>query len=295
MPARGVIRVNGPDARKLLQGIATNDMNKLDGQAAVHSGILSPQGKILFDFFVVATHDGVLLETGKAAVAPLRQRLEMYRLRSKAEISDASADFTVTVSWSEPVQPGGGKIDHSEDTFAFADPRHPALGERHLASLTSNWHKDLAGTEAATLVDYDAMRIAVGVPEAGSDFELGDTFPHEALYDQTGSVSFTKGCYVGQEIVSRVQHRGTARKRVVPVVGTAPLPAGGADITAGDVTIGRLGSVAGSRGLALLRLDRVAEFQAKGVTPQIGEISLSVDIPDWVTFSLDQPGTSAAP
>ena len=131
--------------------------------------------------------------------------------------------------------------------------------------------------------DYDAFRVGLGVPEGGRDYAFGDAFPHEALFDQLHGVSFTKGCYVGQEIVSRMEHRGTARKRVVPVNADGPLVEGAA-VMAGDVEIGKVGSVAGSRGLALLRLDRVDELTAKGVPLTVEGAPITVSIPAWAHF-----------
>ena len=139
--------------------------------------------------------------------------------------------------------------------------------------------------------DYHAHRLALGVPEGGRDYAFGDAFPHEALLDQLHGVSFDKGCYVGQEIVSRMEHRGTARKRIVPVVAEAALPGGGYEVRAldpdnGSQLIGLLGSTDGRRGLALLRLDRAAELEAKGVRLTAGDIALRVaPLPAWATFT----------
>lgn len=287
---RGVLSVAGQDAVKLLQGVVTNDMERLDGEGAVHTGLLSPQGKILFDFFVTRAADGLLLDTLKTSVPQLKQRLEMYRLRADAEIRDVSADYTVAVCWGGP----HAAAHENSPTVGFRDPRHPSLGFRHLASLASEWRNDRDGAEPATQEDYRAHRISIGVPAAGHDFPLGDTYPHEALYDQTRSVSFTKGCYVGQEVVSRMQHRSTARKRIVPVEAETALPARGADIRAGDVAIGTLGSVAGTRGLAMIRLDRAAEFRAKGIGLKAGDTTIEIVLPDWVTFPLTPPETAAS-
>ena len=128
--------------------------------------------------------------------------------------------------------------------------------------------------------DYQAHRIALGVPEGGRDYAFGEVFPHEALFDQLNGVSFTKGCYVGQEIVARMEHRGTARKRFVRVAGRAPLPPTGTDVKAGDVTVGAMGSSAGAAGLALLRLDRVAEFAATGMGLTAAGVALAPDMAD---------------
>lgn len=271
LPDRSVIALSGPDTHKLLQGIVTNDVQRLGAAPALHAGLLSAQGKILFDFFIVAAADGVLIETARASAAALKQRLEMYKLRAAVDIRDAASDYSVAAAWDI----GEGEGRHSAHTIVFPDPRHPRLGNRYLASLASNWRRDLADAEPATRDDYDAHRVALGVAEAGSDFPLGDTFPHEANYDLTGSVSFRKGCYVGQEVVSRMQHKTVVRKRVVRIGGGA-LATGG-EVRAGEAVIGRIGTVAGEQALALLRIDRVAEALDKAQPLTAGGGGVSVD------------------
>lgn len=294
LPSRGVLSLTGPDARKLLQGVITNDVERLDTDGALHAGLLSPQGKILFDMFVVPAGNALLIETSKGSVQALKQRLDMYRLRANAQISDASANYTVAVAWHVDGSSTSQLTGAGETTVVFTDPRVAGLGERHLVSLKSNWHRELAGTEVATETEYGAHCVALGVPQAGVDFELGDTFPHEALYDQTRSVSFTKGCYVGQEVVSRMQHRGTARKRIVRLVAESTLPETGTAVRAGEIEIGRLGSVAGNLGLGLVRLDRAAELAAKGLDLRTGDIPVRIELPAWVDFPLVPPGSTSA-
>jgi folate-binding protein YgfZ len=282
---RGVISVSGIDAEKLLQGVITGDMELLkEDQSALHAGLLTPQGKILFDFFVVRHGDGFLIETNREQVPDLLKRLSMYKLRADAEITDVSGAYAVAAVWGDGAE---AAVDPS-DGIAFADPRLSAMGQRVLlASNDSGRGAKLPG-EALGFEDYQAMRVALGVPEAGKDYRLGDTFPHEALFDQLGGVSFTKGCFVGQEVVSRMQHRGTARKRVVPVVGTATLPETGSEVRAGSSLIGTLGSVAGNTALGMLRLDRAAEAAAKGEALMAGELAVRIEIPKWATFGLGE-------
>jgi hypothetical protein len=279
---RGVVAVTGEDAGKLLHGLVTNDMALLGVSPAIHAGLLTPQGKILFDFFVVKTGRGYLLETAREKAGDLVKRLALYKLRAKVEIDDVSSQFTVAVLW------GGADLagKTTPPAAAFADPRLPALGWRELIPLSRSPVAGDAATIAATEQHYHAHRIALGVPEGGKDYAFGDTFPHEALFDQLNGVSFTKGCYVGQEVVSRMEHRGTMRKRVVPVVAGAPLPPPGTEIKAGDVTIGTLGSVAGSRGLALMRLDRAAEFAANGIPMRAGSILMEIQLASWARFAV---------
>jgi len=285
LPDRGVVSVAGADAAKLLQGVITNDMDLIEGQGALHAGLLSPQGKILFEFFVVRSPEGYCLETGRTKAAELAERLKMYKLRADVEIKDVSADYTVAAIWGGVYAPRGvGKTP-----LWFADPRLQQLGYRELTTLRSDWALGGEQCDSATQDDYHAHRVALGVPEGGRDYAFGDAFPHEALFDQLNGVSFEKGCYVGQEVVSRMQNRGTARKRVVPVVAERPLPERGTAIVAGGVELGRLGSVAGPRGLALLRLDRVAEFAEKDEALWANEVPLRVQLPVWAHFGTSAP------
>ena len=287
---RGVVRVTGADAEKLLQGIVSNDMELLASQPAIHAALLTPQGKILFDFFVVRAGDGFLLEVARDKAADLVKRLNLYKLRAKVDIQDASEDYRVLALWGSP----SGR-EEITDTVSFADPRLPALGSRILADTRSARGK-VAAADAfdAAPEDYHAHRIALGVPEGGKDYVLGDTFPHEADLDQLGGVSFSKGCFVGQEVVSRMQNRANVRKRVVPIQGEAPL-ASGAEVTAGTAAIGTVGSVSGRLALALLRLDRVAEAKAKDQILAAGGVAVTLSKPDWATFDLAPAAPAEAP
>ena len=291
LPDRGVVRVTGADAEKLLQGIVSNDMERLGSQPAIHTALLTPQGKILFDFFVVRTSDGFLLEVARDKAADLAKRLNLYKLRAKVDVRDVSDDYGVLALW--------GRTSHSfgemPGIFAFPDPRLQPLGLRILAE--ARLAADIAtatGGLVASRDDYHAHRIALGVPEGGKDYVLGDTFPHEADLDQLNGVSFSKGCFVGQEVVSRMQNRGNVRKRVVSIEGEAPL-APGAEIKAGAASIGTVGSVAGRLALALIRLDRAAEAQANGQALTVDGVAVTLRKPDWATFELAPAAAAEAP
>lgn len=271
-----MLRVSGPDAYKFLQGVITNDLSKTQDGGAIHAGLLNPQGKILFDFFVIGVDDGFLVEAAKNQAAELLKRLGFYRLR--AQVETAEQPSVVVAAWDgEPSVPDGA--------IAYADPRLPDLGMRIL--LSEGKISDLGCAEAAE-EDYHAMRIKLGVPEGGRDYAFGDTFPHEALFDQLNGVDFAKGCFVGQEVVSRMQHRGTARKRVIPVEGDAPLVAG-ATIEAGETPLGDIGSVSGATGLALVRLDRAETAAASGTPLTAGEVTITLHRPAFAKFDVPTP------
>ncbi|MEM8743637.1 MAG: folate-binding protein [Pseudomonadota bacterium] len=273
---RTALRVTGDDAHKFLQDVVTNDVTKAVDGKAVHAALLTPQGKILFDFFLLDRGDDVLLECNRATVSELIKRLMFYRLRAAVEFEDLSNDIKVWATWN-------GEPACGDDAIKFADPRFEALGFRIIAPASDEMSD--CGCTPVGEDAYHAHRIAQGVPEAGKDYALGETFPHEADYDQLAGVDFHKGCYVGQEVVSRVQHRGTARKRIVPVRGSSDLTAG-EQVSGGGSDIGVIGSVAGKRGLAMIRLDRAEKNLSKGETLHAGDVEISLQQPDWASFDV---------
>jgi folate-binding protein YgfZ len=291
LPDRGVVKVAGDDARRFLNGLVTNNTAKIAPRSARYAALLTPQGKIIADFIMAevdpANGHGFFLDCPKALARTLVEKLNFYKLRAKVMVEDLSEVLGVMAIW-----PDGAL---SEYGLSYADPRLAALGARTM--LPPHLVTEAATDVGATLTDaeaYDAHRIALGVPRGGTDFNYGGTFPHEADMDQLAGVDFDKGCYVGQEVVSRVEHRSNARSRVVPVVYDQAQPTPGLPVSVGEKTIGTMGSAAGGRGLALLRLDRVAEALAAGTPLMAGNIALRAVKPDWAKFAW--PGeTDAAP
>ena len=183
---------------------------------------------------------------------------------------------------------GGREAFQSWRRPCLPDPRLSALGFRGLIEARQG------GEFLCEFSAYEAVRVAAAVPEGGKDYAYGDAFPHEACFDLLHGVSFKKGCYVGQEVVSRMQHRGTARTRCWPYRRRRRCPAGGADILADGFAVGRLGSVAGTRGIALARLDRVGEALAKGQPLNAGGVAVTLSVPSWASYSLGGGGERAA-
>ncbi len=285
LPDRGVVHVTGDDAEKFLQGLVTSDVagpaavQPKTVPVAVHAGLLSPQGKVLFEFLVVGLGEGLLLETARDRIPDLIKRLGMYKLRAKVAIEDASNDLAVLAVWD-------GRLSSGFNATHFNDPRLPALGVRWLVprSLLErliDGQVQAGAARRASENEYHAHRIALGVPEGGKDYAFGETFPHEANFDLLDGVSFTKGCFVGQEVVSRMQNRGTARKRIVIVEGDSPLPPDD-EVMAGDATLGNIGSVAGNRALALVRLDRAEEARNKGEHLTVGGRPITLRLPEYL-------------
>jgi len=282
LPDRGVVKVAGEDARRLLNGLLTADIGKVAPGAARYAALLTPQGKIIADCMVAQAPEsdgaGFFLDCPRAEAGRLVDRLKFYKLRAKAAIEDLSQTLGVLAAWD-----GSGTTRYG---LAYPDPRLAALGLRVMLP------PDLAAAASADLgaamVDpesYDAHRIALGVPSGGVDFAYGDAFPHEADMDQLEGVDFDKGCYVGQEVVSRIEHRARARSRVVPVAFDGAAPLAGAAVTADGKAVGTIGSLAAGRGLAMLRLDRADEALAAGMTLEAGGVPVRLERPAWARFA----------
>lgn len=278
LPDRAVVAVSGPDATAFLQGILTCNVETLPEGEARLGALLTPQGKIQFDFLLSrAGGDGFRLDGAAERVADLVKRLGLYRLRAKVSVA-ADPALGVAAAWHG--------AETAAETVRVRDGRLPALGERL-------YFAEGAFSADATEADYHAHRIGLGVPEGGRDFAISDAFPHEALMDQLGGVDFRKGCYVGQEVVSRMQHRGTARTRILPIVyRDGPAPAPGTEVTAGARSLGVTGSAAGERGLATIRLDRLGDALAAGEPVRAGATMAAVGKPDFATFAF--PSDTAA-
>jgi folate-binding protein YgfZ len=257
LPQRAVLSVEGDEAPQFLQSLVTADVLALAEAEAAYGALLTPQGKIHVDFFIIRSIDGFLIDCAAARRAGLIEKLGLYKLRSRVHIAPREE---VEVG----VGPGGGG-----QPICYRDPRLPQLGDRYVVPKGTLPHA----------TGYEAWRMQLGI--AGSEADIGQDklFPHEANFDLLNGISFTKGCYVGQEVVSRTQHRGTPRSRILPVSFEGSPPADGSEILAGERPAGLLLSTLQQQGLALMRLDRL---------PRPGEALLTagvrtlVHIPFWM-------------
>src|SRR5436190_13025522 len=289
LPDRGVVKVAGDDARKFLNGLITSDIAKVDPAHAAFAALLTPQGKIIADFILAEAEasegGGYFLDSPRALAPTLVQRLNFYKLRAKVVVEDLSEVLGVMALWDGTRTSAYG--------LCYLDPRLPELGCRCM--LPPHLANEAAAELGAELVDaagYEAHRIALAVPRGGLDFVYGDAFPHETDMDQLGGIDFAKGCFVGQEVVSRIEHRGTARTRTVAVSFDDFAPEAGTPVSAGQKSVGTLGSTAQGRGVALLRLDRVADALAAGERLTAGGIELRPHKPAWARFAF--PGNAEA-
>jgi tRNA-modifying protein YgfZ len=281
LPDRGVVKVAGDGARSFLNGLFTADIGKVTPDAARFAALLTPQGKIIVDAIIAEADPsdggGFFLDVPRALAKTCVDRLNFYKLRAKVMVEDLSEVLGVMALWD-------GERE-SEYGLCYRDPRLPALGVRVM--LPPHLAAQAAADLGATLVpaeEFEAHRIALGVPRGGLDFSYGDAFPHEADMDQLNGVDFAKGCYVGQEVVSRMEHRGNARTRIVPVAYDGFAPDAGAAVTAAEKPVGTFGSSAWGRALAMLRLDRAADALAAGHDLVTGTVTLRLVKPDWARF-----------
>ena len=260
LPSRAVITVNGPDARTFLNGLLTQEVETLAAGELRFSGLLTPQGRLLYDLFVAAVEDGLLLDVAAEHRDAILARLTMYKLRAKVEL--AASDSVALAKF-----PGhAGQADKGW----FADTRLSALGWRA-------YGLDVATT--ATEDDYDTHRLALGVP-GPADWGTDKTYPIEADFDLLNGIDFKKGCFVGQETTSRMKRRGTIKSRMLPIAFDGPSPAFGTEVLAGELRAGEVLSGRDGRAMALLRLDRVA-----GAALTVDGRAVTVDWPDWVPAS----------
>jgi hypothetical protein len=289
---RGVLRVGGADRRAFLQGIVSNDVERVSAERAVWAAFLTPQGKFLHEFIVAEQENAFLLDCEAERAADLQRRLKLYKLRAQVTLEPAD-DLAVAVLFGAdalarldlPAEPGRARA--LAGGLAYVDPRLPKLGARAILPRAEA-HEVLngAGFAEASLADYDALRIAAGVPDGSRDLEIEKSTLLESGFDELHGIDWDKGCYMGQELTARMRYRGLTKKRLVPVEIAGPAPAPGSAVTRDGKAAGELRSAVatdgkGSVGLALLRLD---SLEADAAPLMIGEAAVTPKKPDWAKF-----------
>lgn len=258
---RGVLSIGGKDRVVFLQGLVSNDVAEVAPGRSVWAALLTAQGKWLADFFIFTDGQRLLLDCERGQIGGLIARLMRYRLRAEVEISDASAQFAVYAAWGGPPCRGTGVI-------AAPDPRLEEAGWRLLSA------RPLVGN--ATFEDWDLHRLALGLPDGSRDLEPERTLLLEAGFDELAGVSWSKGCYMGQELTARTRYRGLIKRRLVPVTVAGPLPAPATPIESDGAVRGNMRSGRGRLGLASLRIDTLTEHLT------CGEAVLTPRLPSWM-------------
>lgn len=261
LPSRSLIALGGPEWRSFLQGLITQDVETLAPGEARFGALLTPQGRLLYDMFVVANGEGAWLDVEAQHRDAIVQRLAMYRLRAKVEI--AADDTPVSVRF-------GG--DASDDAGWVRDPRLPEPGWRGYGAFAAN----------ATEADREAQKLRLGVP-GPADWGTDKTYPIEANFDLLNGIDFKKGCFVGQETTSRMKRRGVIKSRMLPLVFDGPAPAYGTEILNSELRAGEVLSGGEGRAIALVRLDR-----ALGAALTVGGRPARVEVPAWMSAAVQE-------
>lgn len=260
LTSRAVIALDGPDWRPFLQGLLTQDVEGQEPGTLRFGGLLTPQGRLLYDLFIMAGNEGCLLDVAASQRDALIQRLSLYRLRAKVTITPSP--LTVSALWDE------GPLRVSEGFQP--DPRLIALGRRGYGVQAPD------GAIQVTEADYQTHRLSLGVPDPAQDAPTDTTYPIEANFDLLGGIDFKKGCFVGQETTSRMKRRGTIKTRMMPIRFDGAVPAFGAEILKGDLRAGTVLTGQEGRAMASVRLDRL-----DGLLTVEGR-SVTIDWPNWM-------------
>jgi folate-binding protein YgfZ len=284
---RSVLALEGPGTVDFLQGLVSNDVARVAEDRAVYAALLTPQGKYLFDFLLLARGGTILLDTEAARLSELSRRLLMYRLRAKVEILDLSADHEVVAVVGGRAAACLGLADETgaarvADGMAMCvDPRLAGLGCRVVGPAeVVEAELSRLGLPAGDRRDLDQLRLGLGVPDGSRDLVPERSLLLESNFEELHGVDFDKGCYVGQELTARTKHRALVRKRLMPVRVVGPTPPPGSPIQAGERDAGDMRSACGDRGLALLRLEALAKSEGGALT--CGEATLIPEPPPWM-------------
>ena len=285
---RSVLAVAGPDAVGFLQGLVSSDVSRVAPDRAAYAALLTPQGKYLFDFLLLARGDSILLDTEAARLPELTRRLHMYRLRAKVEIVDLSADYDVvavvgdTAAARLGLASEAGAARAAGELAICVDPRLAELGCRIVGPAEAvEAELSRLGIGAGDWRDLDRLRLGLGVPDGSRDLVPERSLLLESNFEELHGVDFDKGCYVGQELTARTKHRALVRKRLMPVRVIGAIPTPGSPVLAGDRDVGDMRSACGDRGLALLRLDALVGPEG-APTLTCGEATLIPEPPSWM-------------
>ncbi|MDR1826768.1 MAG: folate-binding protein [Methylobacteriaceae bacterium] len=270
LSSRGVLEVAGDDAATFLNAVSSCPVTRIEPGGAGFGALLTPQGKIVADFILFKQAETLcFLDVSLSALPELVKRLTMYRLRAKITVTDVSNLLAVFV---------GGETDAVP---AAPDPRLAALGLRGLA------HVGQIAADSAAEDAYHAGRVRNGVPEGGRDFLWNDVFPHEVMMDLLNGLDFTKGCYIGQEVVSRMQHKTVVRTRTFTIRCGSPAPwTRGEPVMAGEKTIGTAGDGRNGEAVALLRLDMLEAAHRGGIPVTLRAAPVTLVLQPWIPFGV---------
>lgn len=288
-----MLAVTGADRRGFLQGLISNDVNKVDEARAMHAAFLTAQGRFLHEFFVVEHGERLMLDAEAARLDDLRRRLSAYRLRAKVTIEPPGGAFVVAALFGEGAAAAIG-IDAAASAgtavpfgggIAFVDPRLASLGLRAILPAGETGRLQALGLRTGSLAEYDAVRLALGVGDGSRDFTVEHALLLENGFDELNGIDWKKGCYIGQELTARMKYRALVKRRLMPVRVDGPLPAPGTPVTLDGDEAGEMRSGSGTGALALLRLDALERLRSQGGTLSAGDARLEPQAPAWLSSS----------
>lgn len=287
---RGVLFASGEDFRSFLQGVTTNDVEKVSAERAIWSALLTPQGKFLHEFFIAEIDGGFLIDGEADRLSDLLRRLKLYRLRAKVTLEDRSETFAVVAANGAGaaarlgLAPEAGRAGPFAGGIAFVDPRRPELGARAILPRDRLDALAAAGFAEGDLEAYDEQRIALAVPDGSRDMAVEGTILLENGFEELGGVDFTKGCFIGQEVTARTKYRGLLKKRLVPVTVEGEMPELGSPVLQEGKEVGRVCSTARGKALVLLRLTALGQALTTGAGA-----TLDPALPPWLDARIERP------
>ena len=285
---RGLLAVDGEDRREFLQGLISNDTDRISSDCAIYAALLTPQGKYLHDFFVFQFAGALVLDCERERLDDLKKRLTIYKLRAQVKLNDLSDEFAVAAVTGDSTAEAFGLVAEPgrATTFVgglvYVDPRLAAAGARAVLPRTEAKQTLAdAGFSVAGDGEYDALRLALGLPNGSLDLVVEKSILLESGFGELNGVDWQKGCYMGQELTARTKYRGLVKKRLVPVAVDGPLPEPGTPVLRDGKEAGEMRSGAGGRALALMRLEHLEDA---GATFTAGDAVISPEKPDWAEF-----------
>ncbi len=284
---RGVVSLRGDDARSFLQGLTTNDINLVTPDHAIWTGLLTPQGKYLFDFFVAEMMGALVLDVERTRIDDLLALFARYKLRAKVDITDDSADWVVvSLIGSEADGPALAGFEGRGGAFAggicFVDPRYGGAGARVIMPRDVLENLDDQGFERGEAEDYDLHRLICGLPDSSRDLIVEKSFPMEHGFDGLNGIAWEKGCYVGQEMTARMRYRANMKRTLLPVEIDGDAPAPGSAITQNGKDAGEMRTSSDGIGLALLRIEALEKFGGPDNELVCGDARLTPMRPPWL-------------
>lgn len=296
---RGVLKISGLEKKQFLQGLITNDIEKVSETNAVYAALLTPQGKFLFDFFIVQFNSTFYLDCERARAQDLNNKLKMYKLRADVEIENVSDQFEVIAFFGSDDKPAAlqalkapGQASVLGQSIVYRDPRLAELGHRLIVPLEDKIDiKSLLEAAEVDEQDYNEHRLQLGVPEGGLDIIPDKSFILESNFDELRGVDHKKGCYIGQEVTSRTKRKAELKKRILPIQFEGTRPSSGSTIIADGIEIGSLVSVGEQSALALIRMDRAEKAIAAQTPLLVSGSVITIVPPPWIDMKFNSKQT----